>query len=91
VQWVNRPHLNFRGFSGTIAAGTVKPGDEVRVLPSGAKAKVAEIILFEQSLDQAQCGQAVTLTLDKEIDASRGDMIVSAQTPAKCQISLKST
>jgi len=46
VQWVNRPHLNFRGFAGTIAAGTVKPGDEVRVLPSGAKAKVAEIILF---------------------------------------------
>ena len=85
VQWVNRPHLNFRGFSGTIAAGTVKPGDEVRVLPSGAKAKVAEIILFEQSLDQAQCGQAVTLTLDKEIDASRGDMIVSAQDP--CEVS----
>ena len=85
VQWVNRPHLNFRGFAGTIAAGTVKPGDEVRVLPSGAKAKVAEIILFEQSLDQAQCGQAVTLTLDKEIDASRGDMIVSAQDP--CEVS----
>jgi bifunctional enzyme CysN/CysC len=55
------------------------------VLPSGAKAKVAEIILFEQSLDQAQCGQAVTLTLDKEIDASRGDMIVSAQDP--CEVS----
>lgn len=85
VQWVNRPHLDFRGFSGTIAAGTVAPGDEVRVLPSGATAKVNEIVLFDQKLDKAQCGQAVTLTLDKEIDASRGDMIVSAKDP--CEVS----
>ncbi|MCP4789235.1 MAG: sulfate adenylyltransferase subunit CysN [Gammaproteobacteria bacterium] len=85
VQWVNRPHLDFRGFAGTIAAGTVQPGDEVRVLPSGATAKVDEIILFEQKLQQAQCGQAVTITLDKEIDASRGDMIVSAKDP--CEVS----
>ncbi|MGB1347200.1 MAG: adenylyl-sulfate kinase, partial [Pseudomonadales bacterium] len=85
VQWVNRPHLDFRGFAGTLAAGTVKPGDEVRVLPSGATAKVEDIILFEQKLKQAQCGQAVTLTLDKEIDASRGDMIVSAKDP--CEVS----
>jgi bifunctional enzyme CysN/CysC len=85
VQWVNRPHLDFRGFAGTLAAGTVKPGDEVRVLPSGATAKVEDIILFEQKLEQAQCGQAVTLTLDKEIDASRGDMIVSAKDP--CEVS----
>ncbi|MGB2182105.1 MAG: sulfate adenylyltransferase subunit 1, partial [Pseudomonadales bacterium] len=54
VQWVNRPHLDFRGFAGTLAAGTVKPGDEVRVLPSGATAKVEDIILFEQKLKQAQ-------------------------------------
>ena len=85
VQWVNRPHLDFRGFAGTLAAGTVEPGDEVRVLPSGATAKVEDIILFEQKLEQAQCGQAVTLTLDKEIDASRGDMIVSAKDP--CEVS----
>jgi bifunctional enzyme CysN/CysC len=85
VQWVNRPHLDFRGFAGTLAAGTVQPGDEVRVLPSGATAKVEDIILFEQKLEQAQCGQAVTLTLDKEIDASRGDMIVSAKDP--CEVS----
>ena len=85
VQWVNRPHLDFRGFAGTLAAGTVQPGDEVRVLPSGAAAKVEDIILFEQKLEQAQCGQAVTLTLDKEIDASRGDMIVSAKDP--CEVS----
>ena len=85
VQWVSRPHLDFRGFAGTLAAGTVKPGDEVRVLPSGATAKVDEIILFDQQLDQAQCGQAVTLTLNKEIDASRGDMIVSAKDP--CEVS----
>ncbi len=85
VQWVNRPHLDFRGFSGTVAAGTVKPGDEIRVLPSGATAKVDEIVLFEEKLQQAQCGQAVTITLDKEIDASRGDMIVSAKDP--CEVS----
>ena len=85
VQWVNRPHLDFRGFAGTLAAGTVRPGDQVRILPSGATAKVKEIILFDQTLDQAQCGQAVTLTLDKEVDASRGDMIVSAQDP--CEVS----
>jgi bifunctional enzyme CysN/CysC len=85
VQWVNRPHLDFRGFSGTVAAGTVKPGDDVRVLPSGATAKVQQIVLFEQTLESAQCGQAVTLTLDKEIDASRGDMIVSAKGP--CEVS----
>ena len=85
VQWVNRPHLDFRGFSGTVEAGTVKPGDEIRVLPSGATAKVNEIVLFEEKLQQAQCGQAVTITLDKEIDASRGDMIVSAKDP--CEVS----
>jgi len=85
VQWVNRPHLDFRGFAGTLAAGTAQPGDEVRVLPSGATAKIDEVILFDQKLAQAQCGQAVTLTLDKEIDASRGDMIVSAQDP--CEVS----
>ena len=83
VQWVNRPHQDFRGFSGTLVAGTVKPGDEVRVLPSGSTAKVKNIILFEEQLTQAQCGQAVTITLNKEIDASRGDVIVDAKHPCK--------
>jgi bifunctional enzyme CysN/CysC len=85
VQWVNRPHLDFRGFSGTIAAGTIEPGDEIRILPSGATAKVQDIILFEHELPRAHAGQAVTITLDREVDASRGDMLVAAQAP--CEVS----
>ena len=85
VQWVNRPNLDFRGFSGTVASGTVKPGDSVRVAASGETATVREVILFEDALDSAQTGQAVTLTLDREVDASRGDVIVSAGTP--CEVS----
>jgi bifunctional enzyme CysN/CysC len=85
VQWVNRPHLDFRGFSGTIAAGTIEPGDEIRILPSGATAKVQDIILFEHELPRGHAGQAVTLTLDREVDASRGDMLVAAQAP--CEVS----
>ena len=85
VQWVNRPHLDFRGFSGTIAAGTIEPGDEIRILPSGATAKVQDIILFQHELPRAHAGQAVTITLDREVDASRGDMLVAAQAP--CEVS----
>jgi len=85
VQWVNRPHLDFRGFSGTIAAGTINPGDEIKVLPSGSVAKVKDIVLFDQNLASACAEQAVTLTLDREIDASRGDMLVAAQAP--CEVS----
>jgi len=85
VQWVNRPHLDFRGFSGTIAAGAIEPGDEIRILPSGATAKVQDIILFEHELPRAHAGQAVTITLDREVDASRGDMLVAAQAP--CEVS----
>ena len=85
VQWVNRPHLDFRGFSGTVAAGVIKPGDEIRILPSGSTAKVKDIILFEQPLPRAHAGQAVTITLDREVDASRGDMLVAAQAP--CEVS----
>ena len=83
VQWVNRPNLDFRGFSGSLAAGNIKPGDDVRILPSGTTAKVKDIILYDLSLPQAQTGQAVTLTLDKEVDVSRGDIIVSAQDPCE--------
>jgi bifunctional enzyme CysN/CysC len=85
VQWVNRPNLDFRGFSGTVASGTVKPGDPVRVAASGETATVREVILFEDALASAQTGQAVTLTLDREVDASRGDVIVSAEAP--CEVS----
>ena len=85
VQWVNRPNLNFRGFSGTVEAGTVKVGQAIRVLPSGATARIQGIVLFEDYLQSAKAGQAVTLTLDKEIDASRGDVIVADDTP--CELS----
>ncbi len=81
VQWVNRPDRTFRGFSGTVVAGTVKPGDEVRVLPAGQLAKVKDIILYTDSLEQATTDQAVTITLDREIDCSRGDVIVAAASP----------
>jgi sulfate adenylyltransferase subunit 1 len=75
VQYVNRPNLDFRGFSGTIAAGVVKPGDEVVALPSGKKSKVAEIVTYDGNLESAKAGQAVTITLEDEIDISRGDML----------------
>ena len=83
VQWVNRPHLDFRGFSGTVAAGMIEVGEDIRILPSGSIAKVQDIILFDQHLPKAHAGQAVTITLDKEVDASRGDMLVAAQAPCE--------
>ena len=76
VQYVNRPHLDFRGFCGTIAAGVVRPGDEVVVLPSGRRSHIAAIVTTEGELTEAQAGQAVTLTLRDEIDVSRGDLLV---------------
>ena len=83
VQWVNRPNLDFRGFSGTVESGTAEVGQSIRVLPSGATAKIKDIILFEDHLDKAEAGQAVTLTLDTEIDASRGDVIVASDAPCE--------
>ncbi len=85
VQWVNRPHSYFRGFSGTVLAGSVELGDSVQGLPSGQLAKINRIILSTQELSSAVTNQAVTLTLDREIDLSRGDMIVSAESP--CEVS----
>lgn len=85
VQWVNRPNLDFRGFSGTVEAGTATVGQTVRVLPAGATASIKDIVLFEDHLQSAEAGQAVTLVLDQEIDASRGDVIVAADTP--CEVS----
>ncbi len=85
VQWVNRPNSDFRGFSGTVLAGSVKPGDSVQGLPSGQVAKIDQIVLSTQKLDIAVINQAVTLTLDREIDLSRGDLVVSAEAP--CEVS----
>ncbi|MEO1618603.1 MAG: sulfate adenylyltransferase subunit CysN [Planctomycetota bacterium] len=76
VQWVNRPDLNFRGFCGTIASGIVRKGEEIMVLPSRQKSTIKSIVTYEGELDEAYAPLAVTLTLDDEIDASRGDMIV---------------
>ena len=81
VQWVNRPNLDFRGFAGLIASGVVHPGDPVRVLPGGRTSIIREIVTSEGALDEAQAGQAVTLTLADEIDCSRGDVVAAAGDP----------
>lgn len=81
VQWVNRPDLDFRGFTGQIASGSVEPGDTVKVLPSGKQSRVARIITFDGDLTRAVAGQSVTLTLEDEIDCSRGDIIASGNPP----------
>ena len=83
VQWVNRPNLDFRGFSGQIAAGTVKPGDRIKTLPSGRQSTITRIVTATGDLDEAIAGQSVTLTLADEVDSSRGDVIVSADNPAE--------
>ncbi|OAI23822.1 sulfate adenylyltransferase [Methylosinus sp. R-45379] len=83
VQWVNRPSHDFRGFSGFIAGGNVKPGDIVRILPSGRDTTIARIVTYDGDLAHAVAGQSVTLTLTEEIDISRGDMLVSPVSPAK--------
>ncbi|MEH6626850.1 MAG: sulfate adenylyltransferase subunit CysN [Motiliproteus sp.] len=76
VQYVNRPNLDFRGYCGTVASGVVKPGDAVTILPSGKSSKIAAIVTYDGNLDQAFAPMSVTLTLEDEIDVSRGDMIV---------------
>jgi bifunctional enzyme CysN/CysC len=81
VQWVNRPNLDFRGFAGLIAGGAVRPGDPVRVLPSGRTTSIARIVTLDGDLDQAVAGQSVTLTFADEIDCSRGDVIAAADAP----------
>ena len=81
VQWVNRPDLDFRGFSGQVAGGVVRTGDSVRVLPSGRTSTVARIVTFDGDLAEAVAGQSVTITLTDEIDISRGDVIAAASEP----------
>jgi len=83
VQWVNRPSSDFRGFTGTIAGGSVAPGDRVVVLPRGQETTVASVVTFDGDLERAVAGQAVTLTLADEIDVSRGDVIAAAAEPAQ--------
>jgi bifunctional enzyme CysN/CysC len=77
VQWVNRPNLDFRGFSGTIAGGRIRPGDSVVVAASGRSAAVARIVTMDGDLNEASPGEAVTLTLNQEVDISRGDLLCS--------------
>src|SRR3954464_10927102 len=78
VQWVNRPNQNFRGFSGQIASGTIGPGAEVRILPSGRVTLIARVVTMDGDVDEASAGQSVTVTLTDEVDCSRGDVIAAA-------------
>jgi bifunctional enzyme CysN/CysC len=91
VQWVNRPNLDFRGFAGMIASGTVRPGDQVRVLPSGKTSTVSRIVSLEGDRDLAVAGESVTITLADEIDCSRGQVIVAAQAPLEVADQFEST
>ena len=85
IQWVNRPNADFRGYAGKIVSGKIAPKDQIRVLPSGELASVKNVQLFSSDMDEAITDQSVTLTLDREIDISRGDVIVSADSP--CEVS----
>ncbi len=84
VQWVNRPNGEFRGFSGTVVAGSIEPGAEVLVAGSSHSARVKEIVAFDGALDCARAGDAVTLTLDREIDIARGDLLADPREPPDC-------
>jgi bifunctional enzyme CysN/CysC len=83
VQWVNRPNQGFRGFAGQISAGRLGPGTEVRILPSGRTTKIARVVTFDGDLEEAVAGQSVTVTLEDEVDCSRGDVIAAAADPAQ--------
>ena len=83
VQWVNRPNLDFRGFSGLVSSGVVKPGDAVRVLPSAKTSTITRIVTFDGDLPKAVAGQSVTLTFADEVDCSRGDVITLADEPVQ--------
>ena len=81
VQWVNRPNLDFRGFSGLISTGTIRKGDAVRVLPSGKTSTVSRLVTFDGDLDEAIAGQSITICLADEVDCSRGDVLAIADNP----------
>jgi bifunctional enzyme CysN/CysC len=84
VQWVIRPDQDFRGLAGTVAGGRVRPGDRVRVLPSGRESHVARIVTYDGDLAEAEAGRSVTLTLKDPLDVGRGDLVVAADAPAAC-------
>lgn len=84
VQWVNRAHSDFRGYAGRIASGHIQKGDRIRVQPSGKESRIKQIFLHTKELEQAIPGQSITLTLEDELDISRGDVLSSVQNP--CQI-----
>jgi len=81
VQWVNRPDSDFRGFSGLVVGGTVRPGERIRVLPSGSESTVARIVTYDGDLDEAVAGESITITLCDEVDISRADVIAAAGDP----------
>jgi bifunctional enzyme CysN/CysC len=91
VQWVNRPDADFRGFAGTVVQGTVKPGDPVRIQPSGRVTRVARIVSHGGDLAQAGVNQSITLTLEHEVDVSRGDLIAAADSPAEVAAQFETT
>ena len=91
VQWVNRPNLDFRGFSGQIATGILRPGDSIRVLPSGKTSTISKIVTFDGELSEAIAGQSVTLCFTDEIDCSRGDVIAAADNPPEVSDQFEST
>lgn len=91
VQWVNRPNLDFRGFAGPIASGTIRPGDAVRILPSGRTSTVVRIVAMGGDKDIAVAGESITLTLADEVDCSRGDVIAAADAPPQAADQFKAT
>jgi len=91
VQWVNRPNLDFRGFSGLIESGVVAPGDPVRILPSGKTSTVSRVVTFDGDLEQGAAGQSVTITLADEVDCSRGDVIAVAGNPPQAADGFEAT
>ncbi|QGN56164.1 sulfate adenylyltransferase subunit CysN [Novosphingobium sp. Gsoil 351] len=91
VQWVNRPNLDFRGFSGLIPSGSVKPGDAVRVLPSGKTSTITRVVTLDGDLDEAVAGQSVTVCFADEVDCSRGDVIAAADAPPEVSDQFEAT
>lgn len=81
VQWVNRPNQHFRGYAGSLASGSLKKGDAIRVMPSGKETKIKDILLYNKSLPKTVAGQAITVTLEDEIDVSRGDILCDPKSP----------
>ena len=90
VQWVNRPNLDFRGFSGLVSSGTVHPGDLVKIMPSARQTRVARV-LIDGDLSYATAGQSITVTLEDEVDCSRGDVICGAEHPAEVSDQFETT